>query len=291
MKRIIQAFCLILVILLLPGITIGKESPHKQRISLKSVLGKLLKARKEINSKKFAEEFLNFLSNQYSDDDLNFVLKRIGIPLKDSEYIALEMLYEHWFPILANNVIQTKRLLCRKKNNDGSIRYEIIFLNDEELETYQATMDPKRFPMPRTDYKSTWEERFCGSAKDRLIFICGKPRNDKDEEMTSKSRKKNNGNPKWSELNSVKPTGANIFMPFKQFNAEVIAKSVKETMDMTQVLQMLGHPKEIKCDYDIELWFYTYEFPDMTGEDRWMILMVQFKSGKAISCGSWVPHG
>ena len=200
------------------------------------------------------------------------------------------MAYDHWFPILATNVLNTKCLLCRLKNGDGSIRYEIVFLNEEEFKSYQATMCPEKFNDPNATYKTTWEDRFLGLAKNRVIFVCGAPRNDMEEKVLSKTKKQNNDIATWSVASSVKPTERNVFLPSTEFNAQLKAQSVKEGMDMPQVMQILGQPKEIRLDSDLELWFYTYEFPDRTGEDRWMILMVKFKAGRTISEGFWVPN-
>ncbi|OGK07692.1 MAG: hypothetical protein A2W80_19435 [Candidatus Riflebacteria bacterium GWC2_50_8] len=292
MKKICFTLCFVFAFTGLTNFIFAKEKKNERGFSPQVVINKLLKARDELNDNLFSEEFLNFLSSQHSAEELKIVLDMIGLPLKNSEIRAIERVYEDWFPRLANNVLNTKCLLCRLKNRNDSIRYDLVFLNEEELESYISTLYPEKVKnqKPRKIYKTTWEDRFCGSPTDRLIFVGGSPRNDGGEKKNPKLAGCNSDIPTASIASSVKPTGKNIVMASSKFDARLIAQTVKEKMDKNQVLQALGQPKKVKSEDGLELWFYTYEFPDKSGQAKWMILMVTFKAGKAVKEGFWLPN-
>ena len=91
--------------------------------------------------------------------------------------------------------------------------------------------------------------------------------------------------------NMVRPTSTNIIMASSDFDALTIARKVKIGMIEAEVIKAMGQPKEVKLADDMNSWFYTYEFPDKSAQDKWVILMIQFKAGKAISEGLWLPNG
>jgi len=76
----------------------------------------------------------------------------------------------------------------------------------------------------------------------------------------------------------------------QDFDALALMNRVQVGETPGEVVEHLGLPKEKKHEEGVWRWFYTYEFPEETGNDRWMILMVEFKEEKVALC-FWLPAG
>jgi hypothetical protein len=87
----------------------------------------------------------------------------------------------------------------------------------------------------------------------------------------------------------VPPTGRDIVVA-EPFDALDLLGRIRQGMSPGEVAQALGPPEEVRCGDEPRRWFYTYERPAMTGDDRWMILMVEF-TGDVVSFQAWLPSG
>jgi len=87
----------------------------------------------------------------------------------------------------------------------------------------------------------------------------------------------------------VEATGKNI-MAEEPFDAVEVLGRVHQGMSPSDVVEALGLPKEVRCEGEPAKWFYTYEFPGKQGNDKWMILMVEFKGG-VVSFSFRLPNG
>jgi len=84
---------------------------------------------------------------------------------------------------------------------------------------------------------------------------------------------------------AIHSSGQNILISSKQFDGQAILNQVNVGMTPVEVVAGIGLPKEIEEN----TWFYTYEFPDKTGQFKWEILQIDFKRS-AVSERFWVPH-
>ena len=87
----------------------------------------------------------------------------------------------------------------------------------------------------------------------------------------------------------VPATGIDIVVE-GPFDAVEILGKVRLGMSPGEVVEILGSPKEVRCEEEPHKWFFTYEFPHKQGNDRWMILMVEYEDEK-VSFAAWLPSG
>ena len=66
-------------------------------------------------------------------------------------------------------------------------------------------------------------------------------------------------------------------------------KTVKLGITAREVTDAIGRPKEVRNKQGPSQWFFTYEFPEWRGHDRWAILMVGFENDDKVSFVSWLP--
>lgn len=123
-----------------------------------------------------ATTIFDFLINVRPRSDYLYFLRLINLPLHEEEIKTFETLCldrsaEEYY----HEVLQTSQTLAVFGNDDGSMRFEVIFLNPEELAVYKNAVDQKhKTGKPVANFLTPdLEGRLCGYAISRKVFLAG----------------------------------------------------------------------------------------------------------------------